>query len=46
MLQLDMHRTLCHDGDSFSQVIIKPSNSLEFLTFELTVGNGNHVNNN
>ena len=32
-----MHRTLCHDGDRLSQVIIKSSNSLGFLTFELNV---------
>ena len=41
-------RTLCHDGDRLSQVIIKPSNSINILTFELNVtfdlvGNGNHL---
>ena len=38
MLQMDMQRTLCNDdGDRLSQIIIKPSDSLDLLTFELNV---------
>ena len=37
MSQMDMYRTLCHDGNRLSQVIIKPSNSLDISTVELNV---------
>ena len=46
MLQMDIQRTLCHDGDRLIQVIIKPSNILHIKTsvkcdLDL-VGNGDH----
>ena len=39
MLQMDMQRTLCHDGDRLSQ--IKPSFNIS-VKGDL-VGNGNHL---
>ena len=37
MLQMDVQRTFHHDGDCLSQVIIKASNSLDLLTFDINV---------